>query len=123
MNRDPIEALSDLRLLELSADLQVQLERGTGTRPMLWILSKARQQAAAAIVQFSILDPTDVAAVRLCQTEIARYDDLVRWCRDLLAAGREIEEKMNEQDREDISSLFTPDEAHMHGRYLQRTDT
>ncbi len=121
--KDPVEALADMRLLELSADLQVQLERGTGTRPMLWMLHKARKQAAAAIVQFSIIDPTDVAAVRLCQNEIARFDDLVRWCRDLFAAGREVEEKLNEQDRNDIAELFTDEEAHMHGRSLQGSDT
>ena len=44
--KDFLAALSDDHLVNLSIDLMVQLERGTGTRPVLWLLCRARKRAA-----------------------------------------------------------------------------
>ena len=44
---DPIERLADQELRLLSADLLVQLERGTAMRPVLYLLNEARKKAGA----------------------------------------------------------------------------
>jgi len=125
MSNDPIERVAEEKLFELSADLQVQLEKGTGVRPVLWMLAQARNRAAKAIVQMSIAEPDDIASIRICQAAIRLYDDMVQSCRDLMKRGKEADRKIAERDREEMQELImdlTPEEQRMTGLEPTGTD-
>jgi len=118
MSNDPIERIAEHELFELSADLQVQLEKGTGIRPVLWMLTQARTKAAKAIVQMSIAEPDDIVSIRTCQAAIRLYDDMVQSCRDLIKRGREADRRIAERDRDEMQELImdlTPEEQRMTG--------
>lgn len=115
---DPILRLGDEQLRLLAADLQVQLERGTGTRPVLYMLAQARAKAAKAIVMFMDADAKDEPLIRRLQQEITIYNDMVTSAQALLSAGREANQRVNEKDRaelEDVIMSMTDDERRLHG--------
>lgn len=115
---DPILRLGDEQLRLLSADLQVQLERGTGTRPVAFMLTQARQKAAKAIVLFMDADPADAALIARLQREITLYDDMVTSAKALLSAGREANQRIMERDRAELEEVImnmTEDERRLHG--------
>jgi len=115
---DPILRLGDEQLRLLAADLQVQLERGTGTRPILFMLSQAREKAAKAIVMFMDADADDPALIRRLQQEITIYNDMVTSAQALLSAGREANQRIKEKDRaelEEVIMSMTDDERRLHG--------
>ena len=111
-----IEQLADQRLVELSADLQVQLEKGTGTRPVLWMLTQARKRAAKAIDLFIDVAPEDVDQVKNIKHELTIYNDLIGLARELLERGKEADNRIKEGDRAAIDELvqqMTPDERRL----------
>ena len=115
---DPIERLADQELRLLSADLQVQLERGTAMRPVLYLLNEARKKAGKAILLFIDADPTDAKLMRRLQAEIAIYDDMVINARKLLAMGNEANQRVAEGDREEMEEIvagMTDTERQLHG--------
>lgn len=96
---DPLEKLGDEELYLLAVDLKVQLEKGTGTRPILYLLAKQRERAAMALVGLVDVDPTDTAKIRGFQQEAALYHDLIMHCRELLNRGREADRNIAENER------------------------
>lgn len=100
---DPIEQLADARLRELAIDVEVQLERGTANRPVLWLLAQARKRAAGAMKLFIDVDPRDSSAVGMIQMELKVYDDLISNLRLLIARGKEADHALKEQDRSELS--------------------
>lgn len=116
MTTDPIGRIAELRLLENAADLMVQLEKGTGTRPILHLLHKARARAIAANTQLILADASDAKTVRMLQSEILLYDDMVTACREIIADGKDAEASINDADREEIQSvIMTPEQRKLHG--------
>jgi hypothetical protein len=125
MSIDPIERIAEERLYELSVDLQVQLEKGTGTRPILWMLVQARKKAAAATTQLVLADAEKPADIRKCQAAILLYDDLIDLCRALLKRGKEADYRIHESDREELADLtrdLSPEEQRMTGLEPEGTD-
>lgn len=115
---DPILRLGDEQMRVLAADLQVQLERGTGTRPVAYFLARARQMAAKAIVLFMDADPEDIALIRRLQGEIKLYNDMVTSAQQLMAAGREANARIAESDRaelEEVIADMSDDQRRLHG--------
>lgn len=115
---DPILRLGDVQLRLLAADLQVQLERNTGTRPVLFMLSQAREKAAKAIVMFMDADPEDSPLIRRLQQEITIYNDMVTSAQSLLSAGREANQRIKEKDRAELEEVImgmTDEERRLHG--------
>lgn len=116
MTTDPIGRIAELRLLENSADLIVQLEKGTGTRPILHLLHKARARAVAANIQLVIADAGDTKTILKLQSEIAIYDDMVTACREIVADGRDAEASINDAERQEIQDvIMTPEQRQLHG--------
>lgn len=106
MTTDPVGRIADERLSELAIDLQVQLEKGTAMRPVLYLLLEARKKAVAATIQLSIVDPSDAQAIRICQMAIGMYDDMVTSCRDLLKGGKEARFRIHERDRAEMEDII-----------------
>jgi hypothetical protein len=107
----PIEHIANSHLILAYTDLQVQLERGTGTRPVLWLLAEARKKAANAIALLVKVDCNDAEAIRTLQNEVVMFDDLVEACRKMLNRGHEADREIDESDREAIAEFLTTTEA------------
>lgn len=112
---DPIVRLAEARLIDMHLDLTVQLERGTGTRPMLYLLAKARARAVEALFTLAKIDPTKADDIRHAQNEVSLYDDMMRDARDMLLRGREADRDLSESDRDEIASFLTTEEAQQAG--------
>ena len=115
---DPIVELAEKRLRELAVDVEVQLEKGTAMRPVLWLLIQARKRASGAMKLFLDVDPADAKAVRMIQIELKVYDDMVSNLRLLVARGKEADHAIAEQDRTEMSEAvmhMTEDERRMYG--------
>ena len=108
-----IEHAATARAIELSYDIQLQLERTAkaGFRPLLFILVDARKRAIAALTQLVIADADDAKAIRTLQNEVMRFDDMVNSCRKALAAAHEASERIDEQERAAINDLIMNDWA------------
>lgn len=96
---DTLETLSDEQLRLLAIDLQVQLEKGTGTRPVVYLLSMQRQRAVLAMTGIINADPEEAKIIRGFQQEIQLYHDLIGHCREMLNRGREADRRIDEEER------------------------
>lgn len=105
MSDDPIGDLAENQLAIMAADVAIQLERGTGTRPVLWLLVRARQRAAAAINQFMVIDAANVKDVRLLQEHINQFSNYIDDVRTLLTRGKEADIMISEEERREIEEL------------------
>lgn len=116
------DALTELGLngvIDLAIDVHVQLEKGTGTRPILWLLASARERAAQAMRNLVEIDPTDTAKIIILQGQAAAYSDLIDDCRALLNRGKEADRQLDEAARIEIADVLSIDEARDLG--LQQT--
>lgn len=103
--KDPIDGLAEARLTMLAADVQVQLEKGTSNRPVLWLLTKQREKAVEAIIKLVEVDASEESAIRALQNEVRLFGDLVEHCRDLMEVGRSEMRKIKEYDRDVMAEL------------------
>ena len=108
---DAIEAVARARLIHMSLDLKVQLERGTGTKPMLWLLASQRNKAVDAIVKMMEIDVAEIDAMRSLQAEVRLYGDMMTAAKELVSRGREADGEVNEEAREEIATFLTEAEA------------
>jgi hypothetical protein len=99
----------------MAVDLQVQLERGTGCRPMLYLLAQSRKRAAEAIFALTKIDPTKTDDIRHLQNEVTLYDDMMASARELLARAPEEDRLISEDEREEIAKFLTPEQAQLMG--------
>lgn len=102
---EPIEQLADLKMIELAADVQVQLENGTATRPVLYMLVRARVRAAKAFDLFIDVDPVADDEIRRLQAELRLYNDLVEACRDMINLGKEASGRITEEERAELEEV------------------
>lgn len=105
------ERLADQRAIALSADIQIQLDRNAGLRPMVAILAKAREQAALAMNSLVYADASNPESIRGYQNEVRRYDDLVAWCQEIFNEGIEADRRIDEADRIEFSNLILSPEV------------
>lgn len=119
---DAIEALARAKLVEMYIDLSVQLERGTGTRPVLWLLVQQRDKAIDAMVKMIEVDASEQIAIRALQNEVRLYSDLMESARALLIRGAEADREMTEADRAEIAQFLTTKEAREMGLPEQTED-
>ena len=111
MNDDAISAAARAALIEMQIDLKVQLERGTGTRPMLWLVASARNSAVIAIRKLIDVDASETQAIRAFQAEVRLYGDMMESAADMLSRGKEADHEINEEDRDAIADYLTTQEA------------
>lgn len=112
-----VEELSNARLREQAVDVMVQLEKGTGTRPVLWMLVQARQRAAKAIDMFVDVDPSDVEAVKKIHRELVLYNDVVRLAQETIQRGKEADAMIGEEDRDALDEIvanMSPEERKLY---------
>lgn len=118
MNDDAISAAARAVLVENYLDVKVQLEQGTGTRPVLWLLARQRNQAVIALRKLIEIDASETEAIRAMQAEVRLYGDLLESCRDLLVRGKEADREIEESDRIAVAD-FVQDEPEARAMGLQ----
>jgi hypothetical protein len=106
-----MERLAYQRAVSVSIELEAQLDKGPIYTPMKAILGKAKRDAQAAMVGLVMVEPGDVEKVRSFQNEVRRYDDLVRWCAEVIEEGRAAEVYFREQDADEFAEILTTDEG------------
>jgi predicted RNA polymerase sigma factor len=116
MNDTAVTAAAKAVLIDCYLDVKVQLERGTGTRPVLWLLAQARARAVDSIRKLIEIDASETEAIRSLQAEVRLYGDMVESCRDLVARGKEADREIDDEAREEIAEIIeTSDEARSMG--------
>src|SRR5208282_3128592 len=112
----PIIRLAKERLVRASMEIEIQLRKDVeGSAPVLILLAKGRERAAAAIWDLVHADPSNTELVRGMQNEVRLYQMLVDWVTEIITAGREAEQELSEEDRdltlEAVVSQLEPDTA------------
>ena len=107
---DPLAFLAHARAQFLSEDVEEQLtaRSGDGYRPLVDILHRAKDAAAAAMAALVSIDPEEPKEIRNLQNEVRRFDDLVRFIREMLAEGYD-RMAIPDEDRRSLEDLiFAP---------------
>ncbi len=107
MSNDPLVSIALQRAVALSAEIEAQLQVTEGCRPVAALLVRARREAADAMVGLAIVDPDDPKKIRALQNLILRFDDLVRWLREMVIAGEEADAEISGSDREELIILLS----------------
>lgn len=111
MNRDAIERLALNRAVQISAELEVQLDQNAKIRPMIAVLDLAREQAVLAMRGLVFEEPTNIEKIRAFQFEVRRYDDLVAWVHKLIVDGKEADRRIDELDRIEFDEILNSPEV------------
>jgi hypothetical protein len=107
VSEDPILRLAQQRAITNSADIEAQLSVVQGCRPVLAILVKARQKAAAALTALAFIDVDKPKDIQALQNEVRRYDDLVRFVDEIVREGIQADAEITAQDREEMIDLLS----------------
>lgn len=103
----PILRLAKQRIIAASADIEAQLSVTAGCRPVLFMLLKARDEAAEALAELAALPPGSPASEFLrLQNDVALYDHIVRWLRQLVARGFELDREISEAERQELADIL-----------------
>lgn len=103
---EAIDRLSDHVLVEMMAEVQVQLERGTGTRPILFMLADARERARNAISMLIEADPEQPDVLRKLQNEVKLFIDMVDSAKAVIDRGKEADRNIHEDDRAALDEMI-----------------
>lgn len=110
MSTEPVTRLAMLRMISASADIEAQLMNNQGTRPIVIMLSRARTEAAVALAQLATVaraDAANIDVIRSLQDTVTRYDDLVRWLREIVASGFDCDQEITHEEREEMIEMLT----------------
>lgn len=113
MITDPAERAAAQLAVQLSADIELQLTHVAGGAPVLALLGKARQLATNAIVALAEVDPDNAKAIRDLQNEIVIFKLIVAWLKEIVAAGFDAGDALDEDERDDLAEAIglSPDDA------------
>lgn len=108
-----IEHVAKARVIALGMDVELQLEKTkkAGFQPVLFLLRNARGRAIEAMTKLALVDPTKAEDIRRLQLEIMLFDDMVESCREAVQRGHELNDRVTEEEREEINSLIMNDWA------------
>lgn len=109
---DAVYRLALQRAAEDARQIVDDVTAGKGPRPLLSMLAKAKDEAAEAMELLVAVAPSDSASVQKYQNDVRRFDDLVRWIKDLIDAGLEADRLLSEGEADDLLGYLTdPDGA------------
>lgn len=109
---DPVSRLALSRVALISADIEEQLTARAehGMRPLIAVLAKARAEAADALAALVDVDAENAPEVRRLQNEVRRFADLVRWLKEIVAAGLDDRFEVEDAERDELERLIAPAE-------------
>jgi hypothetical protein len=103
---DPLSKLALARAQAAAADIEAQLSIESGQRPIVVMLAMAKRDAASAIAALTTVDPESAKEIRGLQNQVARFTDICRWLQDVISAGREAEQQITADDREEMIEVL-----------------
>lgn len=107
MSDDPIVRLAKLRIIKASADLEVSLATKQGGGIAIEILHRLRVRAAESLAAMAIWEPTKIEGLIQLQNEVKRYDEWLGWIRDIIAEGKQYDQQLTAEDREETLELLS----------------
>jgi hypothetical protein len=112
VTRDPLIGLALDKASAISADIEEQLtaRREHGMRPLIAVLHKAKLEAADALARLVDVDARQADVVRELQHKVWRFADLVRWLKELTAAGLDQRYEVADAERDELERLVAPPE-------------
>lgn len=106
MSTDPIERIAKLRIVKLSAELEVQMSSLPGGGPCIEILRRLRDRAAESLAALAVCDTDDPKIIRALQNEVKRYDEWVAWMREIIAEGIQYDAEISAEERNELLDLL-----------------
>ena len=97
--------------VEASHQLERELRQHKGASIALIMLVKARAECADALAALSIADPEKPDVIRSLQNEVRRFDDLVRWCREVVADGKSAEVDLEQEDADEMREIVDEEDG------------
>jgi hypothetical protein len=70
------------------------------------LLQKAFDEAKGALEALISIDTEDMSVIRRLQWKVTRYDDLVRWIKEIMADGEAAQEGMSEEEAVSLQRLI-----------------
>jgi hypothetical protein len=110
---EPATKAAMVEAMRVSADVEVQLTDRDGCRPLLHVLNRAQREAASALAELTRVDAEDPKSIRALQNIWARYEALVGWLRDIVAAGIEADAVLSEEAQSDLAEHVLEDTDHL----------
>jgi len=109
---DPVSRLALARVALISADIEEQLTARAehGMRPLIAVLAKAKGEAAEALAALVDADADNASDLRRLQNEVRRFADLVRWLKEIVAAGLDDRFDVDDAERDELERLVAPPE-------------
>lgn len=89
-----------------AADIEAQLVIESGHRPILLMIQMAKREAANAMSALVEVDPFETRKIQRLQNEVRRFTDLCCWLQDVIRAGREAEEQITREDRDEMIEIL-----------------
>jgi hypothetical protein len=108
-NNDPIHRIAKQRIVQLSIELEVQFSNTPGGGPCIEILRVLRDRATESLVGLAFLnihDEKDRLTYITLQNEVKRYDEWLGAMKEIIVAGRQLDQQMTEEDREELREFL-----------------
>lgn len=99
------------KLVELSLNTEVQLRHSDDWTPVMAILSRAEDEAAAALVALTTASVDRPDVIREFQNKVWRFDSLVRWLREIMVEGEDAKRTITENRSEYLRELVIDDQT------------
>lgn len=107
MAGDPLQRLAHLRIIKISADLEVALSTKQGGNIAIELLHRLQNKAASSLQALAVCDTEDPRELRLLQNEVKRYDEWLADMRAIIAEGKQYDQQISEEDRNEMLDLLT----------------
>lgn len=107
MPGDQIYRLAMMRIIKASAEIEAELRADIkGSGPVLEILRRLRDRAAESMEKLVFTDAQDTKAILTWQNEVKRYDEWVEWVREIIREGIEINNRLDDEEREEMIDML-----------------
>lgn len=107
MNLD-YERKSAIRLWNVM-DAELMEHRAYRHPVTMYLLARAKQEAADALLALASVQPNDVDSIRGLQNDVQRFRDLRRWLSEAVDKGRESFQALREEERDQLAAVIQDD--------------
>lgn len=114
MSNDPVYRLAQLRVVKVSAELEVELAFVKNSGPALHILRMLRERAADSLNKLAFCQLQTRKGIEeaiTLQNEVKRYDEWFGAIRQIIAEGKQVDQEISIEERQDMLDhlLGTPE--------------
>jgi len=88
-----------------SADIEAQFGQISGSRPVISIMLRMRDQAARALVELAHVDPEDPKAIRTLQNKVRMFSEFLEFMQKIYLEGIEADQELTQQNVDEMADL------------------